>query len=190
MKKLKERILEGARKELKRKGFRFTISELATQLGISTKTFYEYYPSKNELIGDILNQAIKELKVKENEILLDLTIDTVEKLKKCLILIPVDFQFAQLGHLEELQRYYPMQWEILDSCIREQWESVLSLMNEGILLEQIRPFNTQIFIDLYIGGLYRLMDNSSSNKNNVTLLETMEELVDILMHGILKKDGS
>jgi AcrR family transcriptional regulator len=165
------------------------MGELARQLGVSTKTLYEYYPSKDELLRDILNQAIYELKVKEKEIMHDPTLDILEKLKKCLILIPADFQFAQLKYLEELQRYYPKQWEILDQFINEQWEGIISLINEGILMEKIRPFNTKIFIDIYIGGLYRLMEHSSRNENKVTLLETMEEMVEILLQGILKQES-
>lgn len=165
------------------------MSELAKQLGMSTKTLYGYYPSKDELIRDIINQAIYELKVKEKEIMCDPTIDILEKLKKCLILIPVNFQFAQLSHLEELQRYYPKQWEILDQFINEQWESIVSLINEGVLTEKIRPFNKEIFIDLYIGGLYRIMEHSSRYENKVSLLETLQEMTEILMVGILKQEG-
>lgn len=186
---MKGRILDWSRREFERKGFRFTMSELATQLGMSTKTLYGYYPSKDELIRDIINQAIYELKVKEKEIMCDPTIDILEKLKKCLILIPVNFQFAQLSHLEELQRYYPKQWEILDQFINEQWDSIVSLINEGVLTEKIRPFNKEIFIDLYIGGLYRIMEHSSSYVNKVSLLETLQEMTEILMVGILKQEG-
>ncbi|WP_042148459.1 TetR/AcrR family transcriptional regulator [Paucisalibacillus sp. EB02] len=185
---MKEKILDRSRREFERKGFRFTMGELARRLGVSTKTLYEYYPSKDELISDILNQAIYELKVKEKEILGDPSLDNLEKLKKCLILIPANFQFTQLSHLEELQRYYPKQWEILDEFINEQWEGIISLINEGISTGKIRPFNSIIFIDIYIGGLYRLLDHSFPKENNTTLLETLKEMVDILLQGILKQE--
>lgn len=186
---MKERILEASRREFEKKGFRFTMGELARNLGVSTKTLYEYYPSKDELLKDILNHAIYELRLKEKEILHDPYLDILEKLKRCLILIPEDFQFAQLSHLEELQRYYPKQWELLDQFINEQWDGIVSLINEGILSEKIRPFNPRIFIDIYIGGLYRLMENSSRNENKVSLHEALMEMVEILLLGILKEEG-
>lgn len=186
---MKERILEASRREFEKKGFRFTMGELARHLGVSTKTLYGYYPSKDELLSDILTQAIDELKLKEKEILENPSLDNIEKLKKCLVLMPADFQFAQLSHLEELQRYYPKQWEILDQFITEQWNGIVSLINNGILSGTIRPFNTEVFIDLYIGGLYRLMENSSRVGNGLSLLETLKEMVDILLVGILKKEG-
>lgn len=186
---MKERILKWSRKEILRRGFRFTMSELARQLGVSTKTIYEFYPSKDELIGEILRKAIDELQVKEKEILTDPTLDILEKLQKLLILLPADFQFAHVSLLQELQRYYPEQWEILEQFINEQWEGIVLLINEGISMGKLRPINTKLFIELYIGGLYRLMEQSSRGEDHFTILHALQEMVDILMRGILKQES-
>jgi len=182
---LKDRILKVSINEAERKGFRFTMGDLSKQLGMSTKTLYSYYPSKEELVNDMIDLAINELKLKENEILHDSTLNLLEKLQKCLVLIPADFTFAQLQYLEELQRYYPKQWETVDQFIHEQWTGIISLIDEGIVANQIRPFNKEIFIEVYIGGLYRLMDHASKSRNIISLQDTMQEMVDILMLGIL-----
>ncbi|MFB7155786.1 TetR/AcrR family transcriptional regulator [Lysinibacillus sp. NPDC056232] len=182
---MKERILKVSISEAERKGFRFTMGDLAKQLGMSTKTLYGYYPSKEELLNEMIDLAIEELKMKEEEILHDSTLNLVEKLQKSLVLIPADFKFAQLKYLEELQRYYPKQWETLDDFIHEQWAGIFSLIDEGIATNKIRPFNKEIFIEVYIGGLYRLMEHASQNRNMISLQDTMQEMVDILMLGIL-----
>ncbi|MFT9816718.1 TetR/AcrR family transcriptional regulator [Lysinibacillus sp. NPDC056185] len=183
---MKDRILKVSISEAERKGFRFTMGDLAKQLGMSTKTLYGYYPSKEELLNEMIDLAIEELKMKEKEILHDATLNLVEKLQKSLVLIPADFKFAQLKYLEELQRYYPKQWETLDEFIHEQWTGIFSLLDEGIAAKKIRPFNKEIFIEVYIGGLYRLMEHASKNRNMSSLQDTMQEMVDILMLGILK----
>jgi AcrR family transcriptional regulator len=185
---LKDRILKVSISEAERKGFRFTMGELAKQLGMSTKTLYGYYPSKEELLSEMIDLAINELKMKEKEILHDSNLNLIEKLQKCLVLIPADFQFAQLQYLEELQRYYPKQWETLDQFIHEQWTGIFSLIDEGIASNKIRPFNKEIFIEVYIGGLYRLMERATKNRNMISLQDTMQEMVDFLMLGILKDD--
>lgn len=182
---LKDRILKVSISEAERKGFRFTMGDLAKQLGMSTKTLYSYYPSKEAILNEMIDLAIYELKLKEDEILHDSTLNLVEKLQKCLVLIPADFTFTQLQYLEELQRYYPKQWETVDQFIQEQWTGIISLIDKGIVANQIRPFNKEIFIEVYIGGLYRLMDHASKNRNMISLQDTMQEMVDILMLGIL-----
>lgn len=185
---LKERILEWSQKEIQRKGIRFTISDLTRQLGISSKTFYEYYPSKDKLIEELLNSAIEDLQKQEKDILSDTTLTVREKLEKCLVLLPTEFQFAQLHLLEEIQRYYPEEWKRLDQFIHEQWEGILLLIDEGVSNGIFLSFNTKVFIDLYIGGLYRLMEKSSENRNEMPLSNTLQEMVNILVHGILHKE--
>lgn len=58
---LKDRILKVSISEAERKGFRFTMGELVKQLGMSTKTLYGYYPSKEELLNEMISLAIDEL---------------------------------------------------------------------------------------------------------------------------------
>ncbi|TQR36111.1 hypothetical protein C7Y47_07510 [Lysinibacillus sphaericus] len=126
--------------------------------------------------------------MREEEILQDSTLNLLEKLQKCLVLIPADFQFAQLKYLVELQRYYPKQWETLDQFIHEQWTGIFSLLDEGIATKKIRVFNKGIFIEVYIGGFYRLMEHGSINRNKISLQDAMQEMVDIFMHGILEEN--
>ena len=74
------------------------------------------------------------------------------------------------------------------SFIHGQWTDIFSLIDEGIAANQIRPFNKEIFIELYVGGLYRLMEHASKNRKMISLQDTMQEMVDILMLGILKEN--
>lgn len=128
------------------------MGELAKQLGMSTKTLYGYFPSKDVLIATILHEAIVELQEKEKDIMGNPDLTTLDKLKQCLILIPTDFQFIGLNLITELQRYYPDQWKTLDQFLNKQWGNITELFHEGINQGWLRPFNTKIFIDLYVGA--------------------------------------
>ncbi|WP_339293340.1 TetR/AcrR family transcriptional regulator [Paenibacillus sp. FSL W8-0187] len=186
---MRERIVEAASKEIRRSGLRFTMGELAKQLGMSTKTLYGYFPSKDVLIATILHKAIVELQEKEKDIMGNPDLTTLDKLKRCLILIPTDFQFIELNLITELQRYYPDQWKTLDQFLNKQWDSITELFQEGINQGWLRPFNTKIFIDLYVGGLYRLIEDSTENKSSITLHEGLRDMGEILLSGIIKKEG-
>lgn len=183
---MRERVLAFTRKEIQRSGFRFTMNGLAKHLGMSTKTLYEWYPSKDTLIQDIVQRAIDELKMREKELAEDVSLNPVQKLKKMLILLPQDFQLFDLRRLHELQRYYPEIWKQVDQFITEQWDGVRRIINEGFSRDMLRPFHTDLFIDLYIGGLYRLLEQSSTGEMKKTLAEALEEMVDILLNGIAK----
>ncbi|OIB01843.1 TetR family transcriptional regulator [Paenibacillus sp. LC231] len=184
---MKERIVAAASHEIKRRGLRFTMGDLAKRLGMSTKTLYGWFPSKDVLISTIFREAIIELQEKEKDIMNNPDLNTLDKLERCLILIPTDFQFIGLNLITELQRYYPDQWKTLDEFLNKQWDSITELFEEGINQGLLRPFNSKVFIDLYVGGLYRLIEDSSENKSSITLQESLRDMGEILLSGIIKK---
>lgn len=184
---MKERILDLTRNEIQRKGFRFAMGDLARQVGISTKTLYSFYSSKIDLIDELLEMAIFDMRRREEEILNDTNKDTLEKLKKILVLVPTEFQFFNIRYLEELQRYYPNQWKKIDEFVLQQWEGAINLINEGIGKGLFRSFNVELFLETYIGGLYRIMEQSLERGESVTLSEALQGVVELLLFGIVER---
>ncbi|MDT3425393.1 AcrR family transcriptional regulator [Paenibacillus forsythiae] len=184
---MKQRILAQAKQQILTRGFRFTMADMAKQCGISTKTIYECYASKEELIRDLVEQAIEEVKEREQAILNDPRLGTMDKLQALLVLLPQDFQFFEFNRLYELQRYYPEVWNSLNAFMEEQWDGVTQMIREGQAEELLGNFNTSLFIQMYIGGLHRLMEQASAHPGRLTLREALDELVDILMNGIRRR---
>ncbi|QWU16082.1 TetR/AcrR family transcriptional regulator [Paenibacillus sophorae] len=184
---MKHRMLDLAKQQISKRGFRFTMAEMAKQCGISTKTIYECYASKEELIRELVEQAIDEVKEREQAILNDPKLGTMEKLQDLLVLLPQDFQFFDITRLYELQRYYPEVWNTLNSFMEEQWDGVVQMIGEGQAEGLLEKFNTALFIQMYIGGLHRLMEQASTNPGGLTLREALDELVDILLNGIKRR---
>ena len=57
----REQILSGARKVFLREGFAATSTDvIAREAGVSKRTLYAYYPSKEELFGDVLRELTVE----------------------------------------------------------------------------------------------------------------------------------
>jgi TetR/AcrR family transcriptional regulator, cholesterol catabolism regulator len=58
---VKDRILDKANALFRRYGIKsITMDEIASQLGISKKTIYQYFADKEELISSVMDQKIKE----------------------------------------------------------------------------------------------------------------------------------
>ena len=58
---VKDRILEKANGLFKRYGIKsITMDEIASQLGISKKTIYQYFADKEELVSSVMDQKIRE----------------------------------------------------------------------------------------------------------------------------------
>jgi AcrR family transcriptional regulator len=118
---MKERIYKAAIEEFKEKGIKFTMSDLARNLGVSKRTLYEQFQSKDDLIGYIIQQVMDEIKQQEQAIYHDPQMTIAEKLKAILALLPQDFQYSFTRLVSEVRRYHPEQWKHIDRCMEEEW---------------------------------------------------------------------
>ncbi|MCY9669557.1 hypothetical protein M5X11_32320 [Paenibacillus alginolyticus] len=99
----------------------------------------------------------------------DQTLNRMDKLKALLVMIPQDFQFFDIKRLYKQWRYYPKVWEYLNSFMEEQWDGVDQIVAEAQLEGLLRTFNRGLFIQFYIGGLNRLMEQAYVNQVGLTL---------------------
>lgn len=66
---MKNRIIQAATKEIALRGLKFSIRALANQLGISTKTLYQHFASKEQIVASIVEQAIGQMKEREQQVM-------------------------------------------------------------------------------------------------------------------------
>ncbi|WP_160327745.1 hypothetical protein [Paenibacillus sp. 32O-W] len=57
-------------------------------------------------------------------------------------------------------------------------------MKEGIQEGAIRPFDMDLFIQVYIGGLYRLLDGKDGRRDGLTMEQALVQMVELLLYGI------
>lgn len=69
----------------KEKGVKFTMDDLANNLGVSKRTLYENIDSKETLLNLLVDDIFDSITEKGKEILNDATIDNLEKLKESLL---------------------------------------------------------------------------------------------------------
>ncbi|CAH1208804.1 hypothetical protein PAECIP111893_02904 [Paenibacillus plantiphilus] len=181
---MKERIIEVAILEIKQCGLKFSIRDLASRVGISTKTVYQYFNSKEDIISLIVDQSICEMKEKEQKFLNDQTLSIEAKLKQALILLPSYSFILDIRLMHELKLRYPNQWRVIDEFINQGWDVFRLLASEGIERGVFRQFDMELFIQVYIGALYRLTDYQVSVQRGVSLEKALGDMTELLIEGI------
>ncbi|MGZ0050863.1 TetR/AcrR family transcriptional regulator [Brevibacillus gelatini] len=182
---MQERILQCAQQEIETRGIRFTMADLARRAGISTKTLYASFPSKEELITRLIADSIEELKASEDRILHDPHLDLPEKMRELLALVPSGFARTDLRVWYELKRYYPAQWKMVEEVYQEEWEHVRVLLEQGVEAGVFRPVQLPILILMYTGALEQLIDQQLSGRHQMTIGEALDAMIDILLGGVL-----
>ena len=96
------RILEATATVFNQKGMKFTMDDLAKELTMSKKTIYSIFRDKEALLYAMVDYAFDNIKECEQQVFCDDSLDTVEKLRKMLGVLPDSYKeidFRQLFSL-------------------------------------------------------------------------------------------
>ncbi|MUT64835.1 TetR family transcriptional regulator [Paenibacillus sp. NEAU-GSW1] len=181
---MKDRIIEAAVYEILHNGLKFSIREVSARAGISTKTLYQYFESKEQIINEMVEQSIVEMKEKERALLSGSSLTIRQKLKDALVVLPGGFAFGDIRILNDLKKRYPSQWAKIDNYLNEGWDNIRLLVSEGVSEGEIRSFDMELFIQVYVGALYHLMENQMAGRSGRTLEESLASMVELLLEGI------
>ena len=181
---MKERITNEAIFLIQQKGLSFTISDLAKSLGTSKRTIYQHFSSKDDIIDLIIENLILQIKNKEEEILHDKSLNLLKKITQVLICVPEEFNTMDIRLLVDLKRLHYNQWVKIDEFLKQEWDLVIKLMEEGIKTGVIREINLQLFVELYLGAINQIYQPNFSLNTKLTMSEILKSVIDILLNGI------
>lgn len=182
---MKEIILKTAAEKIQIYGLKkFTMDEIAAELKISKKTIYKYFKSKDEIIVEYFNEIIETDKN-----------NTLESIKK-------DFSFVEKLNaivysyhkfrlpaivLDEAHKFYYAEWEKVQKLRDFKLNLIETTIKEGIEQGVLRSDIEVNMITLILESVSNtFLDYQFLSKNDMTMKEAMNQVMTILLHGILK----
>jgi AcrR family transcriptional regulator len=184
---LRNRIICEAIKEMNDRGVKFTMDDLARRLGVSKRTLYENFASKEELISYILHSAIAELKEKRELIMNDPQLDVTEKFKQIMLVRPSLCPETTDRVAFEIRKFMPEQWKTVEADIEAKWRLIETLVQEG---EKTGRFRSVFFPAVWVmfrGSFHEFANQDFLLQHKVTMKEMIEYMVDILLFGLAAK---
>ena len=88
---LKEKILEGTIKVFNQKGLKFTMDDLASELGMSKKTIYTVFKDKDSLFLAMVDYLFDSIKESEREVVENESLTTIEKIRLIMSVMPESY---------------------------------------------------------------------------------------------------
>ncbi len=188
---MKEILREKATEMFLRYGFRsVSMDDLSASLGISKKTIYQHYSSKENLVNDCIHEYMN----KHNQDILQVcqnSDDAVGEMLGIAQKLVIVLELLSPKVIYELQKYFAPAWKQLHSRKNELAHKVLikNLRNgksQGLYRSDIKE---HIIIQLYNTMVMEVINNDffehlGFKKSNVYL-----QLVSYHMHGILTPQG-
>jgi AcrR family transcriptional regulator len=182
--------MTGAVEEIREKGIKFTMSDLALRLGVSKRSLYEYFESKEVLVCSIVEALIEDIERQRLAILADNSFNYQEKLQKILTVQPKLFPIMEGHTIVEIKCFLHLQsgqFEKLESIMSKSWITVEGFLELGIETGQLRSIYIPVLKKMISGTMHELADYRFLADNNVSLCQAKEFLVDILINGIIPR---
>jgi AcrR family transcriptional regulator len=184
----RQKILDRSRSLFLKRGVSsLTMEEIASLQGISKKTLYRYFPNKDALVTEAIEEKIAEVAERVTEIARLTDLSFLEKIRE--ILRTVSRQMAELGEglIRDLYYNHPELWARIDRYRREHIFVIIEkLLAEGAQSGLIRPdLDGRLVPALFITTISSVLNPEQFVKLTVSPVEFFEAVVKILFGGIL-----
>ena len=189
---LKERILRTAGAQFFEQGFsRITTEELSRQLGISKKTLYRVFVSKEAIVRSVVRRKLSEVDEELNRIFDDDTRSFLERFGSQMEIAGSILKMLSKPFLRDLSRHMPELWEEIQEFRRHR---VLDRMEglirggqqEGVIDAQLDP---QLLVTIIITVADTLLVPDTLTARELNPRSIIAHMRTLLERGILTEYG-
>ncbi|MBE3572191.1 MAG: TetR/AcrR family transcriptional regulator [Moorella humiferrea] len=183
---IRDKILATMKRLAGERGFRaVTTDELAAACGISKRTLYRYFNSKDEIVEQVLDNVLQEVGDRVEAILTG-PLSPPAKLQAMARAIAEEVRFLEPHIFHDLQHYYPHLWEKIDRFRTERSERLGQVYLEGCQKGFFKEFNVALVINSFIAAARAVISPGFLINHNISLPRAMDTMVEIFLHGISK----
>lgn len=182
---LQEQILDATMKIFNEKGLKFTMDDIAHSLSISKKTIYTVFKTKEQLFLTMVDYIFDGIKESEKQVMDNDELDVVGKLRSIFKVMPERYTELDFKQLYELKDKYPKIYDKVQERLETGWENTISLLEIGMESGVIRKVHIPIVKMMLESTLEQFFQRDVLVKNGLSYMEALDEVVDILMDGIV-----
>ena len=182
---MEKRIIEGALHIVEKQGVKFTMDELASELGMSKKTIYTVFRDKNELLIAMVDYVFVYIKESVALVMEDKHLSLLQKIRKILGVMPenyTDFDFTQFYVLRDK---HPEVYERVRQRLESGWEMTNRLLEQGVEEGLIRSVDFRVFQLVFESAVERFIMGDELEREEIDYMQALEELVTIMVDGIV-----
>ena len=129
---MRDKIIDATVEEFKQNGLKFTMNDLAKRLGISKKTIYTVFESKQAVLVAVADRYAADLNSMQEELEADVSLNVVQKLEKLLCALPEKYYNIGLSRIYELAEKYPKPYRHLMRSVNNGWEQAEKYLEKGM----------------------------------------------------------
>lgn len=185
---LRETIIEGTISVFNQKGLKFTMDDVAKQLGMSKKTLYTVFSDKESLFLAIVDYIFDSIKESEKAVVNQPDLSTLDKIRGILGVLPDGYKQIDFRQLYLLKEKYPKIYHRVEKRLETGWEPTIALIEQGMREGVVRPVPIFIVKAMLEAAIEQFFQRDILIQNEMSYAEALAEVVNILVDGIAAKN--
>ena len=188
---MKERISQKANDLFRRYGFKsITMDEIATQLGASKKTIYQYFSDKDELVQAVVKQTIDYAQQTCDNNRLN-SKDAVHELFQAMDFVQQIFSGMNPAMMYDLERFHPQSYRLfLDHKNKYLYDIIRQNLKRGIEEELYRPeINIDIIAKFRLEGMMIAFNQDVYPASKFNLGDLHTAIIEHFLFGVASLKG-
>ena len=188
---IQERIRQKADELFRRYGIRsVTMDEIATQLGMSKKTIYQFYADKDQLVDAV---ALDEIRFSQDSCLRDMTVsgNAIEEIFRVMEFVEIMFRNMNPSMLYDLEKYHPSGYKkFLEHKNKFLYDMIKRNLERGIKEELYRPeLNVEIMTRYRLESMMLALNTEIFSPAKFNLVELQREIIEHFLYGVATLKG-
>jgi AcrR family transcriptional regulator len=184
-------ILEVAERIFFQYGYSNTsMEEIANECGMSKKTIYKHFTSKEEMLINCVKRKIDYNSKKISEIIYSEDIKFHEKIEKIIFVTSENFKEIDISFLYDIKKSCKEAWKLIENHkLNHIPKKFTYLITEGIKNGYVKKdVKAEIVAYIYLSAMLNLLDSSFfSNTSNYSFLEIIKEIDNTIFYGVIKR---
>ncbi len=187
----RERILEAAAGRFMEFGIsKVTLDEIASDLRMSKKTMYKHFPSKEDLLRNIIHARIKRNGKRFTDIM-GSEKPFGEKLQDIFAFAGREFSAASRQFVIDLRRFAPDLWAEADEYRRKTIiTNVRTMIEQGKAEGMIRPdLESDLFVLVFHSAVMNILTPHALSEQSFSTAQAFQGILRIIFEGALTQDA-
>ena len=184
----RKRIVETAQEMFYRDGYsKVAVNDIVDQLGMSKKTIYKYFSSKEELLKSIVEADIRDLDVRVSTIVDDQVIAFEEKLHRVMDMVRAHLNRIGPHCLRDLKKYTPRVYSMLENFRKQSiMHHFMSILQEGIEKKVFRSdIDPKMVVMMYVHIIQNMINPETLANVSYSAEELYKMILKTFLGGIL-----
>ena len=188
---IKEKIFSTCQDRFFKEGFSsISVDEITSDLGMSKKTFYKHFDSKEDLVERIMERFMTTVRFDVEHTLLSDS-SAVEKLSDVFTMIGTNASKLLPVFGRDVQRRMPQLWKHIEEFRRQRISDVFTRLNrQGVEEGSLRSdMNERVFLMCVLAAIDRIMQPEVLANESFSVGGAIQEIIGIFFRGALTQKG-